>query len=669
MSSSIPSQSQVFGSLGPVSGPAGEVGTQVETPSSLYPLLDSLAAPQQIRHFTPDQLERLAAEVRAFIIASVSETGGHFSSNLGTVELTVALFHHFDFLQDRIVWDVGHQAYPHKILTGRKDRFPTLRQHHGLSGFLKRDESPYDHFGAGHASTSISAALGMAKARDIQKQEHACIAVIGDGSMTAGMAFEGLNQAGYLEAKNFLVILNDNDMSINPNVGSLQGYLNQIMSGQYYHRWRDRIEQAIKAIPLEGLSKGVAKAAKWSEESFKRLMVPGLLFEDLGFRYIGPVNGHDVNATSRALAEAKEKMKDGPVLLHVQTKKGYGYEPAVQDPLKWHGVTAFDAEAGEIIKVQTDPSKPAPPSYTSVFGKSLVELARNDAKIVGITAAMLDGTGLNLFQKAFPDRCFDVGIAEQHAVTFAAGLAAQGMRPVCAIYSTFLQRGFDQVAHDVCIQDLPVTFALDRAGIVGADGPTHHGLYDLAYLRCLPNIILMAPKDENELRRMLMTALYCGHPAALRYPRGNGLGVALEDPITPLPVGKGELLREGGDLLLCALGAMVEPALRIAESLAEDGIACAVINARFVKPMDEALIHAWARRCKAVVTLEEGCAPAGFGGAVAESLADAGLTRPLLRCAVADHLVHHGDPKRLLEEEGLGPKSLEGRIRIFFRDI
>ncbi|WP_026852491.1 1-deoxy-D-xylulose-5-phosphate synthase [Geothrix fermentans] len=641
----------------------------MEPSTNPYPLLDSLAAPQQIRHFTPEQLQQLADEVRAFIIASVSETGGHFSSNLGTVELTVALFNHFDFLQDRIVWDVGHQAYPHKILTGRKDRFSTLRQHHGLSGFLKRDESPYDHFGAGHASTSISAVLGMAKARDLQKQDHACIAVIGDGSMTAGMAFEGLNQAGYLETKKFLVILNDNDMSINPNVGSLQGYLNQIMSGQYYQRWRDRIEHAIKAIPLEGLSKGVAKAAKWSEESIKRLMVPGLLFEDLGFRYLGPINGHDVNAVSKALAEAKEKMKDGPVLLHVQTKKGFGYEPAVQDPLKWHGVTAFDPESGEIIKVQADPAKPAPPSYTNVFGKAMVELARNDARIVGITAAMLDGTGLNLFQKAFPDRCFDVGIAEQHAVTFAAGLAAQGMRPVAAIYSTFLQRGFDQVAHDVCIQDLPVTFALDRAGIVGADGPTHHGLYDLAFLRCLPNIILMAPKDENELRRMLMTALYCGHPAALRYPRGNGLGVALEEPITALPVGKGELLREGTDLLLCALGAMVEPARRIADTLAAEGISCAVINARFVKPLDAALIHAWADRCRAVVTLEEGCAPAGFGGAVAESLADAGLIRPLLRCAVADHLVHHGDPKRLLDEEGLSPAALEGRIREFFSNI
>ena len=639
------------------------------TPPSAYPLLDSLSAPQQIRHFSPAQLEQLADELRAFLITSVSETGGHFSSNLGTVELTVALFHHFDFLQDRIVWDVGHQAYPHKILTGRKDRFPTLRQHHGLSGFLKRDESPYDHFGAGHASTSISAVLGMAKARDLQHQDHACIAVIGDGSLTAGMAFEALNQAGYLQAKNFLVILNDNDMSINPNVGSLQGYLNQIMSGQYYHRWRDRIEHAIKAIPLEGLSKGVAKAAKWSEESFKRLMVPGLLFEDLGFRYMGPVNGHDVHATSKALVEAREKMKDGPVLLHVQTKKGYGYAPAVQDPLKWHGVTAFDAESGEMIKAVADPAKPAPPSYTSVFGKTLVELARTDEKIVGITAAMLDGTGMNFFQKAFPDRCFDVGIAEQHAVTFAAGLAAQGMRPVAAIYSTFLQRGFDQVAHDVCIQDLPVTFALDRAGLVGADGPTHHGLYDLAFLRCLPNIILMAPKDENELRRMLMTALYCGHPAALRYPRGSGSGVTQENPITALPVGKGELLLEGDDLLLCALGSMVDPALKLAAVLAEEGLACAVINARFVKPLDEPLIHAWAKTCWGIVTLEEGCAPGGFSSAVSESLADAGLLRPLLRCAVPDHLVHHGEPRQLLEDEGLSPRLLEQRIRAFARTL
>ena len=505
----------------------------------------------------------------------------------------------------------------------------------------------------------------MAKARDLQKQDHVCIAVIGDGSMTAGMAFEALNQAGYLVTKNFLVILNDNDMSINPNVGSLQGYLNQIMSGQYYHRWRERIEHAIKAIPIGGLSKGVAKAAKWSEESFKRLMVPGLLFEDLGFRYLGPVNGHDVDATSKALAEAKEKMKDGPVLLHVQTKKGYGYEPAMQDPMKWHGVTAFDAESGEITKVVVDPAKPASPSYTSVFGKTLVELARTDEKIVGITAAMLDGTGLNFLQKAFPDRCFDVGIAEQHAVTFAAGLAAQGMRPVVAIYSTFLQRGFDQVAHDVCIQNLPVTFVLDRAGIVGADGPTHHGLYDLAYLRCLPNIVIMAPRDENELRRMLMTAIYCGHPAAVRYPRGNGLGVTLQEPVDPLPLGKGELLREGEDLLLCALGAMVEPALKLAETLAKEGLSCAVLNARFVKPLDSVLIHAWADRCKGLVTLEEGCAPGGFSSAVAESMADAGLLRPLLRCAIADHLVQHGDPKRLLEEEGLGPDQLERRVRAF----
>ena len=627
-----------------------------------YPLLDALGTPEAVRHFTEDQLHQLAGEVRRFIIDSVSETGGHFASNLGTVELTVALFHQFDFRQDRVVWDVGHQAYPHKILTGRKDRFPTMRQHHGLSGFLKIEESPvYDHFGAGHASTSISAALGMAAARDLQKQDFTCVAVIGDGSMTAGMAFEALNQAGYLETKNFLVILNDNDMSINPNVGSLQGYLNQLMSGQYYNRWRDRIEHAIKAIPLESVSKGVAKAAKWTEDSVKRLFIPGLLFEDLGFRYMGPVNGNDAVATSKAIAEAREKMKDGPVLLHVQTKKGFGYEPAVQDPLKWHGVTAFDAEAGVIKKG----AAPTAPAYTKVFADALIELAKKDEKIVAITAAMLDGTGLNHFQKTFPERTFDVGIAEQHAVTFGAGLAAQGMRPVCAIYSTFLQRGFDQVAHDVCLQDLPVVFAMDRAGIVGADGPTHHGLYDMAFLRCLPNIVCMAPKDENELRRMLMTAIYCGHPAALRYPRGNGLGVALDETLTALPVGKGEVLREGSDLALVAYGPLVHTALQVAEALEREGTSCAVLNARFLKPLDAELILSWARTCKGVVALEEGVEKGGFTSAVAEALADAGLAKPLLRCAVADHIVHHGDQKRLLDEEGLSPEKILSRIRAF----
>jgi 1-deoxy-D-xylulose-5-phosphate synthase len=633
--------------------------------SSPYPLLDSITAPQQIRHFSPGQLDQLAGELRHFLIDSISETGGHFSSNLGTVELTVALMHRFDFLEDRIVWDVGHQAYPYKILTGRKSRFHSLRQHHGLSGFQKRDESVYDHFGAGHASTSISAALGMAMARDLQKQDFTCIAVIGDGSMTAGMAFEGLNQAGYLETKKFLVILNDNDMSINPNVGSLQGYLNQIISGQYYHRWRDRIEGAIKAIPLESVSKRLAKAAKWSEEAFKRVAVPGLLFEDLGFRYLGPVKGHDVSALTKALAEAKEKMAEGPVLLHVQTQKGYGYDPAVKDPLKWHGVTAFDAESGVMKKAVADPSRPTPPSYTRVFGNTLTELARQDEKIVAVTAAMLDGTGLNIFQKVHPTRCFDVGIAEQHAVTFAAGLAVQGMRPVAAIYSTFLQRGFDQVLHDVCLQNLPVTFALDRAGLVGADGPTHHGLYDLSFLRCMPNIVIMAPKDENELRRMLLTAIYCNKPAALRYPRGNALGVPLEDPITPLPIGKAELLCEGEDLLLAAIGTMVAPALQIAEKLAREGVSCAVINARFVKPLDEELLGTWARRVQRIAVIEEGCAPGGFGSAVTEFLADAGILKPVLRCAIADHLVQHGDQSRLLEEEGLGPEALYARLAAF----
>ncbi len=632
---------------------------------SSYPLLDALAAPQQIRHLTSEQLEQLSKEVRRFLIASVSETGGHFSSNLGTVELTVALFHCFDFLVDRIVWDVGHQAYSHKILTGRKDAFSTLRQHDGLSGFLKRDESPYDHFGAGHASTSISAALGFAKARDLLGQDFHCIAVIGDGSMTAGLAFEGLNQAGYLEARKFLVILNDNDMSINPNVGSLQGYLNQIISGQYYNRWRDRIEGAIKAIPIQGLARALARVAKSSEEAIKRIAVPGLLFEDLGFRYIGPVKGHDINAVVKALQEAKDRSVDGPVLLHVQTRKGYGYTPAERDPLKWHGVTAFDADAGEM----TQPADPAPPTYTRVFAETLTELARQDDTIVAITAAMLDGTGLNLFQKAFPDRCFDVGIAEQHAVTFAAGLAAQGLRPVCAIYSTFLQRGFDQVLHDVALQDLPVVFAMDRAGIVGADGPTHHGLYDIAYLRCIPNMVLMAPKDEDELRRLLLTALYCGHPAAIRYPRGNGQGVPLSVPLTPIPVGQAELLKEGDPegLLIVALGTRVGPALAAAEAFAKEGPACTVINARFVKPLDTNLIAEWARRSKGIVTLEEGCRMGGFGGAVSEALAEVGVVCPMHHLAVGDHIVPHGDTRRLLEAEGLTEAAILKALRRWLR--
>ena len=390
-----------------------------------------------------------------------------------------------------------------------------------------------------------------------------------------------------------MVILNDNDMSINPNVGSLQGYLNQMISGQYYRRWRDRIEGAIKVIPIKGVSRRLAQAAKWSEEAFKRIAIPGLLFEDLGFRYVGPVNGHDMGALLKGFEEAKVWMEEGPVLLHVQTKKGCGYDPAQRDPGKWHGVTAFDAEAGEML---ASSGQAVPPSYTKVFGTTLVDLAQRDEKIVAITAAMLDGTGLNLFQDALPDRCFDVGIAEQHGVTFAAGMAAQGLRPICAIYSTFLQRGFDQVLHDVCLQDLPVTFALDRAGIVGADGPTHHGLYDMAFLRLMPNMIVMAPKDENELRRMLLTALYCGHPAALRYPRGQGQGVPMESPISPLPLGKGEVLREGVDLLMVAIGSMVASAMEVAAHLEAQGFSSTVINARFVKPLDHELVREWSRK-------------------------------------------------------------------------
>ena len=589
--------------------------------ASKYPLLDSLGAPEQIRQFTDPQLEELSREVRQFLIDSISETGGHFASNLGTVELTVALFHEFDLRSDRVCWDVGHQAYPHKILTGRKDRFKTLRQHGGLSGFLKIEESPvYDHFGAGHASTSISAALGMAKARDLQGHDHYAVAVIGDGSMTAGMAFEALNQAGYLETKKFLVILNDNDMSINPNVGSLQGYLNQLMSGQYYTRWRDRIEHAIKAIPLEGVSKRVAKVAKWSEESFKRLVVPGLLFEDLGFRYMGPVNGNDAVATVKALQEAKEKMKDGPVLLHVQTKKGYGYAPAVEDPLKWHGVTAFDAEAGEIRK-----GAPASaPSYTKVFAEALIELAKKDPKITAITAAMLDGTGLNLFQKVFPERTFDVGIAEQHAVTFAAGLAADGVKPFCALYSTFLQRGYDQVVHDVAIQRLPVRFAIDRAGLVGADGPTHAGSFDVGYLGQLPGFVIMAAADEAELAHMISTsAAIDDRPSAFRFPRGDGVGVTIPDFAEPLEIGKGRIVREGTAVAILSLGTRLAECLKAAELLAARGYSATVADARFAKPLDVDLVLRLARDHEALITVEEG-AIGGFGAFVLHALAEHG---------------------------------------------
>ena len=633
-----------------------------------YPILESLTTPQHIRQFTFNQLESLAGEVRQFLIDSVSGTGGHFASNMGTVELTVALFHTFDFLVDRIVWDVGHQAYSHKVLTGRWPLFSTLREYNGISGFLKREESQYDHFGAGHSSTSISAALGMAKARDLQKQDYACVAVIGDGSMTAGMAFEALNQAGYLRAKQFMVILNDNDMSINPNVGSLQGYLNQIISGQYYHKWHDRIEKAIEHIPPDALRRVLTRALKGGKEAVKRIAIPGLLFEDLGFRYIGPVNGHNIKSLTHFLADAKEKMMDGPVLLHVQTKKGYGYEPSEKDPLTWHGIGAFNAVSGEINQAPVDTAKPDPPSYTKIFGDTLTELANKDEKIVAISAAMLEGTGLSIFQKAYPDRCFDVGIAEQHAVTFAAGLAVQGLRPVCAIYSTFLQRGFDQVFHDVCLQNLPVTFAMDRAGIVGADGSTHHGLYDIAYLRCLPNIVIMAPKDENEFRRMLFTAIYCDCPAAIRYPRGAAPGAPIQDDFVPMHIGKGELLREGADVTFVALGTMVHRALEAADKLEAGGISCAVVNARFAKPIDKELIATWAKRTGRVVTLEEGCLPGGFGSAIAEYFADAGIKALLLRCGVSDHPVQHGSTDKLLQDEGLSAEEIARKTHAFVAD-
>lgn len=633
---------------------------------NFYSLLNSVVSPQQIQHFSLKQLEQLAIELRQFIIESVSKTGGHLSSNLGTIELTVALANVFDLLIDNIIWDVGHQTYAYKIITGRKDRFFTLRQYNGLSGFQRIDESDYDHFGAGHASTSISAALGIATARDLQNQNFNCIAVIGDGSMTAGMAFEGLNQAGYLKTKNFIVILNDNDMSISHNVGSLQGYLNQLMSGQYYKRCQERIENAIRAIPVKSIRSYLSKAIKWSEESLKRIAVPGLLFEDLGFNYLGPVNGHNISSLIKILKEAKDKSTTGPVLLHVQTKKGFGYTPAYKDPLGWHGVSQFDIKSGQSTLAS---EKITAPTYTSVFGNTLTELAYKDSKIVAITAAMLDGTGLNIFQKAFPDRCFDVGIAEQHAVTFAAGLAKQGMRPVVAIYSTFLQRGFDQVFHDICLQNLSVTFAMDRAGLVGADGSTHHGIYDMAYLRCIPNIILMAPKDENELKKMLVTAIYSGKPAAIRYPRGVvSSAPSISDPVAAIKLGEAELLHHGKDMLIVAIGTMVSIALDIAKKLYVNyGIACTVINARFIKPLDSKLIIACAEMTNKVVVLEEGCSMGGFSSAILELLADNNYNCRLLRCTLSDDIVHHGSHDELMHEQKLDFDSLLDRVIRFYK--
>ena len=619
--------------------------------------IERVNSPYDLKKLDKKELEVLAKEIREFIIDSVSKTGGHLASSLGVVEATIALHYVFDFKKDRIVWDVGHQAYVHKMLTGRKDKFHTLRKFNGLSGFPKITESEYDHFNTGHSSTSISAALGMAIARDLNNEDYQVIAFIGDGSLTAGLAFEGMNQAGHLKKK-MMVILNDNDMSIAPNVGALNGYLNQILSGQFYKRMRDRIESVLKSMGTIGTP--MIKMAKGMEETIKRLFVPGMLFEELGFKYVGPIDGHDIDK----LIEVFEKYKDyeDPVLIHIKTKKGKGYKFSEKMPEKWHGISPFDKKTGEVYK-----SVKNAPSYTSVFGKTVIELAEKNPDIVAITAAMPSGTGLTEFAKIFPDRFFDVGIAEQHAVTMAGGLAIKGKKPFVAIYSTFLQRAYDQVIHDVCLMNLPVVFCMDRGGVVGADGETHHGLYDIAYLRPVPNIVMMAPADENELRHMLYTASKLSFPCSIRYPRGSGEGVELDKDLKEIKIGKSRVLKDGEDAVIFAIGSMVWKAKRVADKLEKDGIFIKVVDARFIKPLDESEILKSAEECGVVITAEEGILNGGFGSAVLELLQDNNLLVPVLRLGIPDRIVHQGSPEELLDELKLTETHLYYRIKDFVK--
>jgi 1-deoxy-D-xylulose-5-phosphate synthase len=607
--------------------------------------LDSIQTPADLRALPASALPEVAAALRVDIVNQVARTGGHLASSLGAVDLLTALHYVFDTPRDRLVLDVGHQGYAHKLLTGRRGDFARIGKEGGPAKFLRRAESPYDDFGAGHAGTSISAALGMARGLHAAGEEAFAVALIGDGALTAGMALEALNHAGHLKQPNLLVVLNDNEMSIEPNVGALGAFLSRRLSAPSARRLRRLAKDVLAPLPQPLL-----QLARRAERSARALLTPGTLFEAFGFRYIGPVSGHDLPSLVETLRNARAMMAggEGPVLVHAITRKGAGYAPAEQNPLKYHGVTAFDAVTGDIPK-----STATVPSYTAVFADAAVQLAKADPRIIAITAAMAGGTGLDRFAAALPERFHDVGIAEQHAVTFAAGLATAGAKPLAAIYSTFLQRGFDQVVHDVCLQNLDVTFALDRAGLVGADGATHQGLYDIAYLRCLPNMVLMAPKDENELRHMLRTAIEHPGPAALRYPRGNGLGVALDADIRTLEIGHGELLRDGADLAIVALGSRVAPALDAARRLAEEGIEAAVFNARFVKPLDLPSISELATRCGALLTVEEHALAGGFGSAVLEALAGEGIHVPTRLLAVPDVLVEHGDPAAQLAHFGL----------------
>jgi 1-deoxy-D-xylulose-5-phosphate synthase len=614
----------------------------------MFPLLETINNPDDLRQLERKQLSQLADELRAFLVESVSQTGGHLSSNLGTVELTIALHYVFNTPDDKLVWDVGHQTYTHKILTGRREAMKTLRMADGLSGFPKRSESPFDAFGTGHSSTSISAALGMAVAARLAGNSNRAVAIIGDGAMTGGMAFEALNSAGTLDA-NLLVVLNDNDMSISTPVGALNNYLAKLMSGRFYAAMRRGSEKVLKGMPP------VLEFAKRAEEHVKGMVTPGTLFEELGFNYIGPIDGHDLDTLVTTLQNIREL--EGPQFLHIVTQKGKGYAHAEEDCVLYHGVGKFDPVAGIV-------SKPASQkTYTQIFGNWLCDMAAADDKLVGITPAMCEGSGMVEFAEKFPQRYFDVGIAEQHALTFAAGLACDGYKPVVAIYSTFLQRAYDQLIHDIAIQNLPVLLAIDRGGLVGADGATHAGSFDLSFLRCIPNMTVMAPSDENECRQMLTTAYRMNTPTAVRYPRGSGTGATVQTALQTLPIGKGEVRRQGKQIAILAFGSMLAPSLAAAESLD-----ATVANMRFVKPLDEELVLRLAREHTLLVTVEENVVQGGAGSAVAECLAQHGITVPVLHLGLPDTFIEQGEPAKLLADCGLDAAGITNSIRKFLPD-
>jgi 1-deoxy-D-xylulose-5-phosphate synthase len=615
-------------------------------------LLDSINTPKDIKELDLVQLGTLADEIRDVIVRTVADTGGHLSSNLGIVELTLALHYVFDTPKDRIVWDVGHQCYAHKILTGRRERFCTLRQQGGLSGFPCRNESPYDVFDTGHASNSISVAVGLAEAKRKRNENHRVLAVIGDGSLTGGMAFEALNHAGHLET-DVIVILNDNEMSISKNVGALSAHLSRIMTGELMSTLREEIKNTIRNLPAFGDK--VYKAARYFEEAVKGLVAPGLLFEELGFQYVGPVDGHNLNHLIVNLGNIK-KLK-GPILVHVVTKKGKGYEPAEKDPARFHGISRFDVATGKALHNGR-------PTFTDIFGRTLVDLAKTDERIVAVTAAMGLGTGLEEFSMRFPGRFYDIGIAEGHGVTFAAALAMEGYKPFVAMYSTFLQRGFDQIIEDVCLQELPVVFAIDRSGLVGQDGPTHHGSFDISYLRHIPNMVVTSPKDENELRHLLYSAALYGKTMSIRYPRGETLGVPPDGEFREIPLGTWEALRDGSDVCLIGCGPVVYACLDAASELEkEDGIRCAVVNGRFVKPMDREMLVDFAGHTERLMTFEENTIIGGFGSGVMEVLSEEGIMRPIRRVGLPDRFLGHSPQSLLRQETGLDKDGIKRTVR------